>query len=290
MGDTFPLEPMSIPGAAAADLASAPEWVPLAPAGATLAGACGQRVRSTRPKRTIAMTSLPLAIDREHESMLPWGEAKVAGWIEEIEHLDEADGDRGPGFWGRVRWTPSGRGDLSLGRFRAIAAVVRVIESDDGSDPVLSAFESAALTAASGSAPKAAPTPSLPLPEAALAAVTEATAAAAAARRELEQVKRSHFAKLADAAVGAAVRAGKIPPALAKYHRRKIHTEADLEDFLAYAEHSPVLVDDDPDGRDGPGGAPDAPMADEDRKLARILGLTDEDWRTASAAGDTVEE
>lgn len=63
-----------------------------------------------------------LVLDWEHKSHRNWGcdRNPAAGWIEELQV-------RGKAIWGRIRWTPEGRDDVRLRRYRYISPVVSLL-------------------------------------------------------------------------------------------------------------------------------------------------------------------
>ena len=73
-----------------------------------------------------------LSIDWEHKTHRNWESSRnpAAGWIEELEVRDTA-------VWGRIEWTPEGRDDVKLKRYRYISPVVDIMwpaDSEGGVD------------------------------------------------------------------------------------------------------------------------------------------------------------
>lgn len=97
----------------------APEWVHLLPAG-TFRGVDGRGPYVLHsPQAVIQASKLPLPIDESHATDLAephGGPAPARGWIVELQARED-------GVWGRVDWTPTGRGLVVERAYRGISPV-----------------------------------------------------------------------------------------------------------------------------------------------------------------------
>jgi phage I-like protein len=99
---------------------SAPEWVELIPAGATVIGRDGRQWVNDRPADVVANTlpRLPLPLDWEHatEERAPKGlDAPAAAWIEEVQLRENGS------IWGRANWTPKGGQQVADKEYRFLS-------------------------------------------------------------------------------------------------------------------------------------------------------------------------
>lgn len=288
----------------------APEWIHLAAAGAPLEGRDGGQFRVDHPEAVIRATTFPMAIDRDHDSMLPWGRGTDAGQIQRIEYLDAPRDGRAAGFWARVRsWTPAARGEIEHRDFRSLVLLAQV---DTATGRVL-AFRSASLSSRSPRpVAKSPPLAEPPAPEPAAdpeppsrakpvtparrtsrpvapaapgsdsselgrKAVAEAFREAADAKRELAMVRRERLDEKIGGVIGAAVKAGKVTPAAAKYHRESVKTAEDLAAFEAHVATLPVLIGTGIDPLDEPDSSTE-PLDETEKLVAEQLGLSAEEW------------
>lgn len=102
----------------------APDWVQLTPPGSQIAGRDGRGWRLTDPEAVIAAfraSAKKPQIDIEHSSQLlaPQGHpAPAVGWIEDIEVRDAA-------LWGRVDWTDDGAKAVTSRSYRYLSPAFR---------------------------------------------------------------------------------------------------------------------------------------------------------------------
>lgn len=116
-------------------LPSVPDWIELIPAPLEEAGTGHVEVRDWRPGFVIhnpqdlvdKFNAVPaerraLVLDWEHKSHRNWSGDRnpAAGWIEELEVRSSA-------IWGRIVWTPEGRDDVRLRRYRYVSPVVSLL-------------------------------------------------------------------------------------------------------------------------------------------------------------------
>ncbi|GAP66271.1 Mu-like prophage I protein [Mizugakiibacter sediminis] len=267
-----------------------------------------------------AQRGIDLLIDWEHasETRAPNGlEAPAAGWTQQLELRD------GNALWGRVEWTPRAAQQIADREYRflspvfeyepATGRIVRLVSAALTNKPNLplkalnqenpSVSLSAALAAALGLATDA-------TDEAAVAAVNQLKATATAANREqtpsldkyvpradydqvlaratnaeqaLAERKRADHKAAVDAAIDAALKAGKIAPASADYYRATCAEQDGLERFKAFVATAPGIAD--PSGLDGrkPAGTATALNAEE-QAVARAFGMSAEDYAKAKSA------
>lgn len=109
------------------DDGQAPEWVHLLPLGPEVVGRDGRKWTLSSPEEFVraSQAELPVPFDYEHasERRRPDGtgyEAPAAGWIVELNVVREA-GERAPGIWGRVEWTPRGRRSVAEREYRFVS-------------------------------------------------------------------------------------------------------------------------------------------------------------------------
>ena len=103
---------------------SAPEWVHLLPLGPEIVGRDGRAWTMPDPEAFVRASTaeLPAPFDYMHASERrrddgTSDEAPAAGWIVELNVVREG-GERAPGVWGRVEWTPRGRSAVAGREYR----------------------------------------------------------------------------------------------------------------------------------------------------------------------------
>lgn len=294
----------------------APEWVELVPAGAVV-GRDGRSWVNDQAGAVIeayAANGALLPIDWEHatEHRAPKGEpAPAAGWIAELSA-------RAGAIWGRVEWTERAAQQIEKKEYRYLSPVFRyeresrrivallsagltnqpnlhltaLNHADPGEDMKLTdemrralgleatATEAEALVAINRlTKPEAGKQPSLDthVPR---ADYDHAINRASAAERELETLRTQRRDAEVESAIDAALKAGKITPATADYHRAQCKTEGGLDRFKAFAEAAPAIAQDSAlAGKPSPDGAKKALNA-ETREIARRMGVSVEDIHT----------
>jgi len=105
--------------------------------------------------------------------------------------------------------------------------------------------------------------------------------AANAEQKLADHLKQSQEAEI-ETAVGDAVKAGKITPATADYHKAQCRTEGGLERFREFVKAAPVVGD--PSGAGGkppenPGGA----LSEAQRAVCKAMGMDEEEYKKAMA-------
>lgn len=104
----------------------------------------------------------------------------------------------------------------------------------------------------------------------------QALARAAAAERRLGEARAAERSAEIEAEVAAAVKAGRIAPASADYHRRACAAEGGLERFREFARSQPEIAG--PAGLDGKSAEPGAPSLNaEAARVAAMFGNSAED-------------
>ncbi|MCP1375383.1 phage protease [Dyella lutea] len=295
---------------AAADLTT-PQWRELIPAPnaqGRVQGIDGRWWRMSNPQGVVDAYQRPLAVDINHASELqaPQGGASPAtGWIEKLEVRQGA-------VWGLIAWNAKGQQAVGGKEYRFLSPVFKY----DGTTREIKVLTSAALTnepnfpIALNRANDSQETPpvdeairkALGLPEKATAeqAVTAINAlqrsvdtpslekfvpradydaaqqrATNAEARLADHAKATKAAEI-DAAVEAAVKAGKITPATVEYHKASCAAEGGLERFKAFVEAAPVVADTtNLDGKQ-PGGGERA-MNAAAKTMAAMFGNSAED-------------
>ena len=106
---------------ATGEVAKAPEWIELLPAGAVIQGRDGRVFRRTAQGDAEILKRLrdfgDVVLDWEHASELkaPQGDqAPAAGWLVEFEFRDGA-------LWARVEWSASGRASVENREYRFVS-------------------------------------------------------------------------------------------------------------------------------------------------------------------------
>lgn len=120
-----------------------PEWIHLLPLGPLVQGRDGREWTMRDADAVVASTDLGgFVLDREHSTELkaPRGEeSEAAGWVVDLQV--EQGGEREPGIWGRIEWTPRGAEQVKTRSYRFISPVF--MHTPEG---VIVRLESAALT------------------------------------------------------------------------------------------------------------------------------------------------
>lgn len=117
---------------------TAPEWIELIPAGATLQGVDGRSWANPDPAAVVAATDLShraLALDWEHAGELraPQGlDAPAAGWIEALEVREGA-------IWGRTSWTPRAAEQVANREYRFVSPVFTFAKASSRIERLVSA-------------------------------------------------------------------------------------------------------------------------------------------------------
>lgn len=258
----------------------APDWVQLTPAGAQISGRDGRGWRMTNPAAVIAAfhgSSKRPQIDIEHSSQLlaPQGHpAPAVGWIENIELRDGA-------LWGRVEWTEDGAEAVATRAYRYLSPAFRFDPATYEVLSIISAgltnnpnLDMAALNAAEQENPE------MPDPAVLEALGLNSTASAADAVVAIAKLKETRDVALnaaatpdaekwvpkadyqlalnriqtfeaadktrqdeaINAAVDAAIAAGKVAPASRDYHVAACRAEGGLDRFAAAMGVTPVIA------------------------------------------------
>jgi len=296
-----------LPSAAPEADLTPPEWVELIPAGAFFGrDGRGPYILDTEAVlAAFAGVGIDLPIDYDHQSLSAGGKAgpvPAAGWITELEARDGA-------LWGRARWTDEAARLIAARAYRYLSPVFR----HDKDGRVLS-LEGAGLTHYPNLdlTPVAHRqgddmTDLTPIAQALgvvgedAASVEQLAAHAARLKTQLDAAGRSPdprewvpiaqhkavadelaalqariAADRAEAAVTAAMSAGKIAPALKDwaidYARR------DPQGFAAFAASAPVVVSGDKSAPGVASNAGSATLSDEDRYVCAALGIPEKDF------------
>jgi phage I-like protein len=302
-----------------ADDAKAPDWVQLTPPGPKIIGRDGRWWQMNDPQAVADRfdpTKEP-QIDIEHSSQMqaPNGlPAPAVGWIKGIEVRDGA-------LWGRVEWTSVGATLVGDRAYRYLSPVFtfdfgsgeiqRIVCAGLTNTPNL---ELAALNAAeteSETMDKAV-LDALGLPGA--ATVADAVTAIATLKSEkaialnaaqqpdpekfvpkadhqlalnriatFEAADKARADKEAEAAVDAAIAAGKVAPASRDYHLAVCREQGGLAKFQAFAASAPVIAPPSKLGAEPPAGQ-QGKLSDEELAVCRQMGMSPEDFAAARAA------
>ncbi len=295
------------PALALAAEGGAPDWVQLLPAGPFIRGRDGRSFGLADPVAVANRFRPPFAIDWEHAQDLraPSGEAApAAAWVEEVQV-------RNGQIWGRVDWTERGRAAVAAREYRFLSpaftfepatnAVVELVgaglvnrpnfdmaalnREEHRMTPTLltalglpaTAGEPEALTAIAAlrTATNAQQTPSLEkfVPRADYdAALNRAVAAEA---RLSERDKADHQAKV-EAAIGGAVKAGKITPASRDFYLATCRTAEGLAEFEKFVAAAPSVFGETDIGRKEPG--PKTALNAEQKAAAVALGIPEAEF------------
>lgn len=294
---------LSIPMSDASDASETtpPEWVELIPAGA-FSGRDGRGPYELNIGAVLAAFErggIDLPIDYDHQSLeadAKAGPVPAAGWIKAIEARDGA-------LWGRVQWTPRAAELIAQKEYRYLSPVFR----HDKQGRVL-ALEGAGLThypnlylSPVAHTQGAAAMNLKPIAEAlgveGEADVASLTAHAArlkeaatrqpdpaqwvpmsqhkAVAEELAALQKQIAEEKAEAAVTAAMSAGKLAPAMKEWATD--YARRDPEGFAAFVQQAPVII-----SGDKPAATTVAPNADtlteEERIACSLLGMSEAEF------------
>lgn len=280
---------------------SPPEWVELIPAGAFF-GRDGRGPYTLDRAAVLAafvQGGIDLPIDYEHQTLeaeAKAGPVPAAGWIKELQARDGA-------LWGRVEWTPKAAELIAAREYRFLSPVFR----HDKQGRIL-ALEGAGLTHypnldltpvanRKGDAMDLAPiAEALGAPadaDVATLAAHAKTLKETAARQpdptewvpiaqhqavaaELAALQAQVAREKAEAAVTAAMRAGKLAPAMQDWALS--YATKDPEGFAAWCDKAPVILPLDA-GKSAHRVASNADtLTDEDRYVCAMLGLAEADF------------
>ncbi|MEM1415121.1 MAG: phage protease [Myxococcota bacterium] len=103
-------------------------------------------------------------------------------------------------------------------------------------------------------------------------------ARADAAEKALEDDRKARFEAAADAAVGAAVKAGKLQPSSREFYRQGITDQDSLDRFQAFVASQASVTTPDPADPERPAGLGAAGLSATDKKIAGTLGLSGEEF------------
>lgn len=285
---------------------SPPEWVQLVPAG-TFSGRDGRgpyRLDMAAVLAAFNSAGVDLPIDYDHQTLdadAKAGPVPAAGWIKELQ-------PRAGSLWGRVQWTPRAAELIAAREYRYLSPVFR----HDKAGVVL-ALEGAGLThypnlylAPVAHKQGADVTDLTPIAQAlgiegdadvaALAAHAARLLRDAAARQpdpaqwvpmsqhkavadELAALQQRIAAEKAEADVAAAMRAGKLAPALKDWAIG--YASRDAAGFASWVEKAPVILPaDQPAAHRVASNADTAceALTEEDRIACALLGLSEADF------------
>lgn len=298
-----------------------PEWIQLTPAGPDIDGRDGRHWILPNPGAVVNAflyngADLPVDIEHSTEHKAPKGEpAPAVGWIKGMEVRANA-------LWANVEWTVEGQSLIASGGYRYISPVFTYDRGTAEIRKMLSAgltnqpnFEMAALNnegAEQENVMDKAILEALSLAANATAAdavvainkmkEAEATALNAAniidpdkfvpkADHDLalnriskfEEADKGRTDKAINAAVDAAVLAGKIAPASKDYHIASCRAEGGLARFNEMVGASPVIAGDSKlDGKDAD-TTNTTKLTAEDIAACQALGMTEEDFAKAKS-------
>lgn len=298
-----------------------PEWIQLTPAGPDIDGRDGRHWILPNPSTVVNAflnngADLPVDIEHSTEHKAPKGEpAPAVGWIKGMEVRANA-------LWANVEWTVEGQSLIASGGYRYISPVFTYDRDTAEIRKMLSAgltnqpnFEMAALNnegAEQENVMDKAILEALGLAANATAAdavvainkmkEAEATALNAASTpdpdkfvpkadhdlalnrvKEFEEADKGRTDEAINAAVDAAVAAGKIAPASKDYHIASCKAEGGLERFTEMVGASPVIAGDSKlDGKDDV-AANTTKLTAEDIAACQALGMTEEDFAKAKS-------
>lgn len=262
----------------AADLAT-PQWRELIPAPnaqGKVQGIDGRWWRMTDPQAIAANFQLALAVDINHASELAapkGGEAPAFGWVEKLEVRQGA-------VWGLVAWNAKGQQAVGGKEYRYLSPVFKFDPASREIKRLSSValvnepnFPLALNRAADQETPPvdevirtALGLPEQATPEQAVTAINSLRASASsvtppldkfvpradydtainratAAETSLRERDQANQKTAIDAAIDGALKAGKITPATADYHRASCAAEGGLERFTAFVAVAPAVGD-----------------------------------------------
>ncbi|WP_119352931.1 phage protease [Azohydromonas sediminis] len=280
---------------------SPPEWVQLVPAG-TFSGRDGRgpyRLDLAAVLAAFHSAGVDLPIDYDHQTLdadAKAGPVPAAGWIKELQ-------PRAGGLWGRVQWTQRAAELIAAREYRYLspvfrhdkAGVVLAIEGaglthypnldlapvahNQGADvndltPIAQALgvegdaDVAALAAHAARLRDAAarqPDPAQWVPMSQHKAVAD----------ELAALQQRIAAEKAEASVAAAMRAGKLAPALKDWALG--YASRDADGFADWVEKAPVILEADQPAAHRVASNADT-LTEEDRIACALLGLSEADF------------
>lgn len=105
----------------------------------------------------------------------------------------------------------------------------------------------------------------------------QAVSRATNAEQALATLKADDHKKAVEIEIEAALKAGKITPATADYHRALCSEQADLDRFREYVKAAPVIGDPSGLGEHKPDGTSTALNAEE-KKVARLMGISESEF------------
>lgn len=301
----------------------APDWVELIPAGPTVTGRDGRTwtfdaVAAANVIDAFVQRDIDVAIDINHSLQLkaPHGdESPAAAWIDRLEMRDGV-------LWGHVSWTPRGDAAVTSRDYRWLSPVfdydpmsnriVRLVSAGLVNTPNLRLTAlnhedtqvtlSVALAAALG-------VPVDATDDTVVAAVNQLKTATAAnsektnleryvpradydalarratnAEQALADYRKAEHTLAVDVEITAALKAGKITPATADYHRAMCSDQTSLQRFREYVAAAPVIAPDAARLDKKPEGSAAALNAEE-QYVARALGLDPATFKDTTTHG-----
>lgn len=111
---------------------------------------------------------------------------------------------------------------------------------------------------------------------------SQALARAENAEKALKEVKDGQLEKDINTEIEAALKAGKITPSTAEYHKAQCRQEGGLDRFREYVKAAPAIADESELGKKHPGGQ-DKALNSEEKDIAAALGVSAEDFSKAKA-------
>lgn len=102
-----------------------------------------------------------------------------------------------------------------------------------------------------------------------------ALARASNAEQKLQQHQTQQIESSIEAAIGGALKAGKITPATVEYHRAQCRSEGGLERFNDYVKNAPTIAGDPAQDKDLPAGGG---LTEEGRAVCRVMGIPEADF------------
>ncbi|MEO1750716.1 phage protease [Thiofaba sp. EF100] len=310
--DAFSIDLLS-PAVAASDAAFAPpEWVHLIPAG-VFSGRDGRgpfRLDAEAVIKAFAAYGADLPVDYEHQSLSAEekaGPVPAAGWIKELQARED-------GIWARVEWTPAAAQHLANKEYRYLSPVFRhdrsgrvVLLEGAGLTHNPNLYLKAAASRKETHAVEdlierlilMLNLPTASTPEDVVAELQKIidrlnTAEAAAQSRQIdpaEWVPMSQHravaeqlaamqaqiaAEKAEAAVTAAMRAGKLAPAMKDWAIS--YASKDPEGFASWAEKAPAILPPETDRAAQRVASNADTLTEEDRIACQLLGMREADF------------
>lgn len=300
---------------------SVPDWIQLIPAGDAVRGVDGRAWSMSDVPTLIEAFNRPqanhLPIDIEHATQIKGArgeEAPAMGWIVELEA-------RNSGLWGKVEWNERGQELIEARAYRYISPVFRFAKQSGEITRMVSAaltnnpnLDLVALNSAGAEEENEmdkAVLEALGLNAAATAAdavvaigklkQAEATALNAANTpdpdkfvpkpdhelalnriKDFETGEKTRADEAINAAVDAAVVAGKIAPSSKDYHIASCRAEGGLERFNTMVGAAPVIAGDSKlDGKEP--SAPNTKLTDEEVAACQALGMSEKDFIAAKS-------